>query len=167
MKKLLFLIALIIIALFAGCSNNKTVEESTAKDIQTSAVESNIQSTKDDIKQYINSNVDNIEYCSVTLQGKKALIMCVLDKEMQDYKSNYYSFAESVVNSTKKASQKYELKYVNVNVYFFIDSDMSIYWETTDFGKTGTFTDKDDINNYEDIEYYSLSDLKKYLSKYN
>lgn len=176
MKK--FFISLIISAIsfsMVACTNGSNSEKTTQETIKqelTTAKSTEIETTvhvnvsKQEAQEYF-SKINNSSI-SVSISNSGTIsVSCLLDKEHQGQKANYYPFAEEVINTAKQFSEDYDISNVFIIIYFYLDDYADTSWITYDFGKTGDFTDEIPNANYiERKSNFSLEDLKEKYEKF-
>jgi hypothetical protein len=173
MKKVITILittAFISTFLFTGCGESKEVSNlsdttSTEETAQEETGKGGI--TENDIDEYFKENLLNLgDHYSTIISSDYCLIDLYLADNLQDGKYNYPDFAEDAVKLTKKFSKKYDFTDIDLTLHFFKDEYTTTSWKTSDFGASGTFTDETEVNDYKNVQNYSLKELKKAFSKY-
>lgn len=165
------ILVLLIIIISVACSHGHTADVGVSKPTMEETMQKAIEKngiTETDIEEYFDENLQNSKTnYSIVFSSYACLINCFLDEDLQEWKSNYSQFAEDAIKVTKEFSEKYDFTDIDLTLFFYSDEYMTIEWETKDFGKTGTFTEKTNDGKYENVQNYSLNDLKEFYSRYN
>lgn len=170
-KLLLILLSVVITIILCSCGDKPTQvvidndKSETSEAITTiSKTDEKVEAVEDFIKSKLKNN--KYVYCGISKKNNFTIIATGICDELSDVKAAYYDFANDTVKLVNKASEKYHLKNIFIDVHYLSDDSSEIYWTTDNLGITGEYVTSFKNSNYYDTQYFSLKDLKEYSKSY-